>query len=62
MGPVTLIIIVVAVIAFGLLNAFVPFGLWIAARAAGVEVRIFGDLVAQHRHCMNGSPLLLTRG
>ncbi len=46
MGPVTLIIIVVAVIAFGLLNAFVPFGLWIAARAAGVEVRIFGDLVA----------------
>jgi uncharacterized protein YqfA (UPF0365 family) len=40
-------ILAILVILFVIVLAwFVPLGLWIAARAAGVRVRIFGDLVA----------------
>ncbi|MDP6598085.1 MAG: flotillin-like protein FloA [Candidatus Poribacteria bacterium] len=41
-GP---ILAVVAVLFIVLIGNYVPLGLWIAARAAGVRVRIFGDLV-----------------
>ena len=40
------ILLLLGVIFFAILNIFVPFRLWIAARAAGVKVRIFRDLVA----------------
>ena len=46
MEAVGLVIVVLAAIFLGVLNVFVPFGLWIAARAAGVPVRVFSDLVA----------------
>jgi uncharacterized protein YqfA (UPF0365 family) len=46
MEAIVLAVVVFGLVCFGILNAFVPFGLWIAARAAGVPVRIFGDLVA----------------
>ena len=46
MEAVGLVIVVMAAIFLGVLNVFVPFGLWIAARAAGVPVRVFSDLVA----------------
>ena len=42
LGP---ILAVVAVLFIVLIGNYVPLGLWIAARAAGVRVRIFGDLV-----------------
>ena len=46
MGPFALVIVILAIVGLGVLNAFVPLGLWIAARAAGVPVRIFSDFVA----------------
>lgn len=46
MEALGLVIVVLAAIFLGVLNVFVPFGLWIAARAAGVPVRVFSDLVA----------------
>ncbi len=46
MEAIVLAVVVFVLVSFGVLNAFVPFGLWVAARAAGVPVRIFGDLVA----------------
>ena len=46
MAPFITVLIVLAVVFIALLNVFVPFRLWIAARAAGVQVRIFRDLVA----------------
>ncbi|MBT5713382.1 flotillin-like protein FloA [Candidatus Poribacteria bacterium] len=46
MEALGLVIVVLAAIFLGVLNVFVPFGLWIAARAAGVPVRGFSDLVA----------------
>ena len=46
MEAIVLAVVVFVLVSFGILNAFVPFGLWVAARAAGVPVRIFGDLVA----------------
>jgi len=48
MPPLTVMIIIIAfVVLFGLMFLFwlVPVGLWIAARAAGVRLRIFKDLV-----------------
>ena len=39
------ILAVIIVLFFVLVGNYVPLGLWIAARAAGVAVRIFGDLV-----------------
>ncbi|MBM3213764.1 UPF0365 family protein [Candidatus Poribacteria bacterium] len=40
-------VVIVLVVAFVVaLSWMVPIGLWVAARAAGVHVRIFGDLVA----------------
>ena len=46
MQPIVVIIAVIIVIFFIMITSFVPIGLWIQARAAGVRVRIFGDLVA----------------
>ena len=42
-GPLLVLLIILGVVFLGML---VPLGLWIAARAAGVRVRIVGDLVA----------------
>lgn len=41
-----LILLVFGIFFIAILTIFVPFRLWIAARAAGVQVRIFRDLVA----------------
>ncbi|MDE0020219.1 MAG: flotillin-like protein FloA [Candidatus Poribacteria bacterium] len=41
-----LIFLVLGIVFVAILSIFVPFRLWIAARAAGVQVRIFRDLVA----------------
>ena len=46
MSVSVIIIAVVVFVVFIFLTSFIPVGLWIAAIAAGVKVRIFGDLVA----------------
>ncbi|GIX07759.1 MAG: UPF0365 protein [Candidatus Poribacteria bacterium] len=45
-GIVLVFIVLLGIVFLAILNAFVPLGLWIAAQAAGVKVRVFGDLVA----------------
>jgi len=42
-GPLLIFLLIIGIV---FLNMLVPLGLWIAARAAGVRVRIVGDLVA----------------
>ena len=46
MSVSVIIIAIVVFVVFIFLTSFIPVGLWIAAIAAGVKVRIFGDLVA----------------
>jgi uncharacterized protein YqfA (UPF0365 family) len=43
--PIIILAIIIVVLFFALIS-FIPVGLWITAIAAGVRVRIFGDLVA----------------
>ncbi|MDA1190684.1 MAG: flotillin-like protein FloA [Candidatus Poribacteria bacterium] len=45
-GIFAVLFVILLLFGVAVLNMFVPLGLWIAAQAAGVKVRVFGDLVA----------------
>jgi len=63
MSITPIIIIIAFVVLFFLLFLFwlVPVGLWIAARAAGVKVRIFRDLVGMRLRGVNPSVIVNTQ-
>lgn len=57
----SLLIAIIAVVAFFLLMVLfwlIPVGLWIAARAAGVKIRIFRDLVGMRLRRVNPSVIV----